>query len=502
MTERGTTPRHGIGPIAAIVTALALLIAACGSDAESVTDAGAESPTPAAAETVDSGDESEETDTPSDESGAFPVTVTHKYGELTIEAQPERVVSVGFSDQDDLLAFGVVPIAIRDWFGDQPSATWPWAQNALGDAEPVVLASNELNFEEIAALDPDLIVGVSSGMTEEEYETLSKIAPTLAQSGDFVDYGMPWQDRTLLIGSALGHQEQAEELVANIEAKFEATRGEHPEFADASAAVAFFFNEQLGAYSTSDIRSRILVDLGFTIPSEYDGLAGDAFYASFSEEQIDLLDVDALVWIASTDAEIATIAGSELRATLDAADEGREVFAGQLLSGAFSFASPLSLEYLLDELVPELVAAVDGDPATEVPSATAIGLSPDSDTVSNAEDGESSPEAEAAMTAWSLVFDSAATFADKVPHLEDADTLETSNDGYAATGDRMGGIALDPTGATVDGDTATVTYDVLFGGNTAYDDLSGTITLVDGTWVVGRDEFCGFLASARTPCEN
>lgn len=496
MTERVMTPRYGLGPIAAIVTALALLIAACGGDAD--TEAEQESPAPVAGDAA----ESDETDAPSDESAVFPVTVAHKYGELTIEVQPERVVSVGFNDQDDLLALGVVPIAIRDWFGDQPFATWPWAQDALGDAEPVVLASNEINFEEIAALDPDLIVGVSSGMTEEEYETLSKIAPTLAQSGDFADYGMPWQDRTVLIGSTFGRQEQAEELVAAIEAKFEATRGEHPEFADASAAVAFFFDEQLGAYSTSDTRSRILVDLGFTIPPEYDELAGDAFYASFSEEQIDLLDVDAVVWIASTDADVATIAGSELRATLDAAEEGREIFAGQLLSGAFSFASPLSLEFLLDELVPELAAAVDGDPATEVPSAAAISSDSDSASESDEEAGDLSPEAEAAMAAWGLVFDSAATFADKAPYLEDAASLEASNDGYASTGDGMGGIALEPTGAIVEGDTATVTYDVLFGGNTAYDDLSGTITLIDGTWVVGRDEFCGFLASARTPCNG
>jgi iron complex transport system substrate-binding protein len=53
----------------------------------------------------------------------------------------------------------------------------------------------------------------------------------------------------------------------------------------------------------------------------------------------------------------------------------------------------------------------------------------------------------------------------------------------------------------VDGSSATVTYDVLFAGNAAYNDLTGTISLVDGVWVVGRDEYCGFLESARTSCE-
>ena len=58
---------------------------------------------------------------------AFPVTLEHKYGSTTIDAAPERVISVGYSEQDPLLALGVAPIAIRDWFGDQPFGVWPWS---------------------------------------------------------------------------------------------------------------------------------------------------------------------------------------------------------------------------------------------------------------------------------------------------------------------------------------------------------------------------------------
>ena len=75
------------------------------------------------------------------------------------------VVSIGFADQVWLLAVDVTPIAIREWYGEQPYATWPWAQDELGDAQPTVLGSAELNFEEIAALKPDLSVGASSGIT-------------------------------------------------------------------------------------------------------------------------------------------------------------------------------------------------------------------------------------------------------------------------------------------------------------------------------------------------
>ncbi len=489
------TFRSGRTPfrLAVALVALLLLAAACGDDdTETETGAsGSASPSASASAPADDDEVADEAD------GAFPLTITHKYGDITIEAEPQRVVSVGFSDQDDLLALGVVPVGVRDWYGEQPFATWPWAQDELGAAEPEVLSSSELNFEAIAALQPDLIVGVSSGMTEQDYETLSQIAPTLAQSGDYVDYGVPWQERTKVIGQAVGQAEEAEALVSAIEDRFAEVRAANPDFEGSTAAVAFFFNDQPGAYSSSDTRARVMGDLGFVTPEVYDEMAADAFYASFSAEEIDLLDVDTLVWLAGTDAEIEALANFELRNNLRATQEGREVFVGQLLGGAFSFASPLSFDYLLDELVPELAAAVDGDPATPVPSAAALGAA--SEAAAGAEPTE---EEAAAMAAWALVFDSTADFADKAPHLEDAANLESSNAGFLAAGEAMGGISLAPTSATIDGDTATVIYDVLFGENAAYTALDGTMQLVDGVWVVSRERYCGFLASARTPCEE
>ena len=135
-----------------------------------------------------------------------PRTIDHKYGSTEVSGAPERVVTVGFTDGDPMLALGVAPVAVREWFGKQPQAIWPWARDKLGDAKPEVLPATELNFEQIAALEPDLIVGVSSGMSGEDYGTLSEIAPTLAQPEEFVDCGGPWQDQTRLIGRALARK--------------------------------------------------------------------------------------------------------------------------------------------------------------------------------------------------------------------------------------------------------------------------------------------------------
>jgi iron complex transport system substrate-binding protein len=277
------------------------------------------------------------------------------------------VVTVGFADQDALLALGVVPVGIRDWYGDQPHAVWPWATEALGDAEPEVLSSSELNFEQIRALDPDLIVGLTSGMTEQDYGTLSQIAPTIPQSDEYIDYGVPWQVVTTTIGKAVGKQDEAEALVAGVEGQLADVAATHPDWKGKEMAIAYVIEDQIGAYASGDARPRLMATLGFATPPEYDDLAGDLFYSTFSWEEISRVDRDVLMWISGEPTVIEQIRSNPLREQLAAAKDGREIFLGQLEAGAFSFASPLSIPYFLEQLVPQLEAALDADPATPVP---------------------------------------------------------------------------------------------------------------------------------------
>ncbi|QIN81664.1 ABC transporter substrate-binding protein [Rubrobacter tropicus] len=299
-------------------------------------------------------------------------TVRHKYGETEVSGVPERVVTVGFTDQDPVLALGVTPVAVREWFGEKPYAAWPWAQDELGGAEPEVLPSTELNIEQIAGLDPDLIVGVSSGMTRQEYDTLSEIAPTLAQSGEFVDFGVPWQEQTQAIGRALGRQDRAGEMVSELEARFARAREEHPEFEGASGVVVGLTAEDdsytPSPYGPQDVRGRFMSSLGFRIPEEIADLAGDSFFADLSRERLGLIDTDVLVWVTVLAEDFEAVRTDPLYRRLDAAREGRDLFLEETLSGALSFGTVLSLPFLLDGLVPMLAAAVDGNPNTEAAS--------------------------------------------------------------------------------------------------------------------------------------
>ncbi|MDO9355306.1 MAG: ABC transporter substrate-binding protein [Solirubrobacteraceae bacterium] len=334
--------------LAALMAAvlLAVAFAACGGDDSDSSTGGANSG-PAAAET-----------------GSFPVTVEHKYGSTTIDAAPERVVALGYTDQDPVLAVGVVPVGVGDFLGGYDWRKRPWAQDALKGAVPKVVGGQEINFEAVAAARPNLIFAINAGLKKADYERLSKIAPTVAQSGDYIDFGMPWDEQQALVGKALGRDAQAKKAIDDVKAKFAKVAEENPTFKGASAILGYGGPDGYGAYATQDTRSRFLTDLGFEVPKEIDALAKDAFYAQFSQEQFRLLDQDLVLMYGDED----EITKNAVVGRLDAVKEGRIVYlpvAGEF-AAALGFASTLSLTWILDNQVETLAAAADGDPATKV----------------------------------------------------------------------------------------------------------------------------------------
>ncbi|MFF0483400.1 ABC transporter substrate-binding protein, partial [Streptomyces sp. NPDC004435] len=170
---------------------------------------------------------------------AFPVTVEHKYGSTTIDKEPKRVVTLGLSDQDAVLALGVKPVGAVDWFKEDPYGKWPWAKDKWGSDKPQIVGErDEYNVEKIAALKPDLVVAQYSGMKKEQYDTLSKFTKVVAQPKGVPDYGASWQVMTRQIGKSLGKAGETEKLIEGIDARFEAVRAKHPEWAQKTLAVA------------------------------------------------------------------------------------------------------------------------------------------------------------------------------------------------------------------------------------------------------------------------
>ncbi|WP_245840772.1 iron-siderophore ABC transporter substrate-binding protein [Puniceibacterium sediminis] len=299
----------------------------------------------------------------------------HPYGETVLSGPARRVVSIGYSTQDPLLALGVVPVGIRYWFGDFPHGVWPWAQGHLGSAAPVLI-TGEVSMETVAGLAPDLIVAIGSGISQAEYELLSRIAPVLMQSPEYSTYGSPWQDTTRRIGQAVGKSELAETLIAEVGDTFAGLRARHPDWGGRTAAAAWQSGGETGAFLQSDNRAQFLSELGFR-PTEGLARAGasNGFYTTLSPEDLSPLDADLLVWVSAYD-QVPDIVNLAMRRTLVAHRAGREVFAGSLVAGALSFGSVLSLPYALEQLEDDIAAALDGDPHTPVASAVTAGLAP------------------------------------------------------------------------------------------------------------------------------
>ncbi|MEX0914068.1 MAG: hypothetical protein WDZ57_03860, partial [Demequina sp.] len=119
---------------AGLAAAAALLLAACS--------------TGTAAEPSDSAEPS-----PTDVSEAdFPVTVTHKFGDVTIEDEPQRVVTLGSREHELLYSLDVAPVAVPESWQGYENGTGPWAEEArlAAGAEPETFPSGELNVELIA----------------------------------------------------------------------------------------------------------------------------------------------------------------------------------------------------------------------------------------------------------------------------------------------------------------------------------------------------------------
>ncbi|KIR64610.1 MULTISPECIES: iron-siderophore ABC transporter substrate-binding protein [Micromonospora] len=300
-------------------------------------------------------------------SAAFPTTLTHAFGTTTIAAKPERIVVVGLKEQDYFLALGEVPVAIRDWYGNMPNATWPWARERLGEARPEVLARAELDYEKIAALRPDVIVGLSSGMSRQEYDLLAKIAPTVAQPAGDGSWAVTWQQMTRAAGQITGRSAEAETLVADLEKRIASVAGAQPRLKGARTVFASTYEGQYYLFSPETTASKVLLDLGLTMSPEVTTLTDNANQsATISRERFDLTDVDVAVWSeAATDPGVATLLGDPLYTRLDVHTQRREVFLGTEANGALAFSSVLSLPYVLDKIVPALAAAADGDPATD-----------------------------------------------------------------------------------------------------------------------------------------
>lgn len=299
--------------------------------------------------------------------GSFPVTIDSALGKATIDSPPKRVATWGWGAQDIALALGVVPVAMPKFtYGGDAKGILPWDAEQitkLKGTTPQLLDadSGEVPFEQFVKAKPDVILAPYSGLTQTEFDTLSKIAPVVAYPEK--PWATSWRDQTAIVGKALGMASQADALVKKTESSVASLADKYPAITDKT----FFYaaaNQPgvLNVYRAEDPRVQLLNDLGMkNSPSiaSLDSSKGDgSFFYQLSYENLSKIDTQLLVMYFDKQSSVDAFTADPLVAAMAAVKEGRFApIVGESFVAATSAPSVLSIPWMLDRYVPQLAAA-------------------------------------------------------------------------------------------------------------------------------------------------
>lgn len=345
--------------IFAALAACALVLTACSNDSAEDTDATQGDTQATDTETQDEADAGEE------------IVIEHAYGETVIPGKPERIATVAWANHEVPLALGVVPVGMSKatWGDDDDNGLLPWVEDRLEElnAETPVLfdETDGLPFEEIADTNPDVILASYSGLTEEDYEQLSRIAPTVAFPE--VAWATTYEEMTRMNAKAMGMEEEGEAYLAELDEIVEETFAKYPELEGTTFLFTAFGQDDMssvGFYTTHDTRVLFPADNGMELPQVVADESANTtqFWTKVSSEEIERFDDVELVIAYGSDDEaeneelLKTLQADPLLGKMPAIAAGSVAFIGSDPLAASANPSPLSIPATLDEYL----ALLDG----------------------------------------------------------------------------------------------------------------------------------------------
>lgn len=286
--------------------------------------------------------------------GTFPQTVPTKFGDVTVDEQPTKVVALGWGDAETALSLGVQPVGASDWLDFGGDGVGPWMDGAY-DSSPEIISTLEPEYEEIAALEPDLILDVRSSGDQDRYDKLSSIATTVGIPDGADSYLTPREEQVQMIATALGRPDAGETINKGYDDMVAGIREEHPEWAEKTASTVALSSAGWGAYIRGSERYDTLLDLGFqenkTLTDEE--VADTGFSVKLSDETLSKADSDLVVAFAvGTTPE--DVAGNSAWQRLSATKEGHSFAVPRDISSAYALGSPSAIEFAMKQLVPLL----------------------------------------------------------------------------------------------------------------------------------------------------
>lgn len=299
----------------------------------------------------------------------FPVTIEHAFGETVVEEEPKRVATWGWGSTEAAIAAGVYPVAVAEqlWTVGKGNLL-PWveeAYDAKGVEHPTLLPDDgtgaTVPYDEFIAAKPDLIVAPYSGITEEQFEKLNDIAPTIAYPE--APWTTTWQDTISITAKALGRSEHGESILADIDAYLADEAEKHPEFEGRTIAALYPAPSTISLYTELDPRLSMLTKLGFEIAPSVAKLdtSKGGFYFDMSYEKVDEIDADVVVSYFDDDTLAAAFLKDQKALAIPAVKDGHVAqVVGRERISAVSPPTALSFEWAggLPELVEKLSEAV------------------------------------------------------------------------------------------------------------------------------------------------
>jgi iron complex transport system substrate-binding protein len=203
-------------------------------------------------------------------SGGFePVVIESALGEAVIESQPERVVTLGQGSAETAIALGVVPVGVEEYpWGSDETGYLPWIHDAveeLGAELPTQFTGGEeIDIDAILELEPDVILAPWSGITQEQFDLLSDIAPTVAYPD--LPWSTDWDQQIETVATALGHADEAQGLIDGIEQEWADAAAAHPEYADLTFSFIYTTGPgTLGVFLPDEQRVAMVRGLGLQV---------------------------------------------------------------------------------------------------------------------------------------------------------------------------------------------------------------------------------------------
>lgn len=236
---------------------------------------------------------------------SYPMTVKHAYGETVIESEPKNIATIAWGNHDVPLALGIVPVGVsKGNYGElDKNGLLPWTAEKykeLGVEKPLVYDDVDgLDYEAISDSNPDVILAAYSGITKEEYDLLSEIAPVVAFPENA--WQTHWREQITMNATAIGKKDEGDALVKELETLISEKSGKYSDLKGKKAVFCYFNPADLGKfyiYLPADPRAAYLTDLGLEFPGSLNKLAKDeaSFAVEMSAENIDQLkDADIIV---------------------------------------------------------------------------------------------------------------------------------------------------------------------------------------------------------------